>query len=243
MGRYLQQGWSCVWNPASILCRGSKSWDEYLLSLWAGCWAWLAAVLWHHLQPSNMPLHCCHLHIPAWRLNQVTKAMGILLLLLSLTVGKAHSVNTFLDGRAGEKPTRSSSEKFHYPILAAVFCLAAHLPLQVLKAVSELESLQCEVAAFLTCPDSHLASAKQERSVHLCQNLPFSSWAIRCFSGIREELMHKGLQKSSFLNLCWTSLSGRNGLVLQIFWETVYKADDWIHWLWQEPDLLQVQLP
>lgn len=102
LGRYLQQGWSCSWNPEPDLCRDSKCWEEYLLSPWAGCLAWLVAVSWHHLQLSNVPSRCCHLHIQAWQLNQVKKAMGILLLLLSLTVGKADCVNTFLDGRAGE---------------------------------------------------------------------------------------------------------------------------------------------
>lgn len=64
------------------------------------------------------------------------KAMGILLLLLSLTVGNADSVNTFLDGTAGEA-NPFLFWKSHYPISAA----AAHLPLQFLKADSELESL------------------------------------------------------------------------------------------------------
>lgn len=39
------------------------------------------------------------------------------------------------------KPTHSSSEKSHYPISSAVCCLAPHLPLHFLEAVSVLESL------------------------------------------------------------------------------------------------------
>lgn len=141
LGRCLQQGWSCGWSPAPDLCRNSKCQKEYLLSLWAGCWAWLVAMLW---------LCCCHLHIQAWWFNQVERSNGNSALTSVSDCAEADSVNTFLDGRA-EEPNMFLFWKSHYPISVAVSC-CSHTISVFESCLRAGKSVLCSVRWLLPSP-------------------------------------------------------------------------------------------
>lgn len=125
------------------------------------------------------------------------------------------------------KPAHSCSGKSHCPSWALVYCLAAHLLLQVLKVVSELQSLFYAVwDNLLCCLDSHLTSATHERSIHLCRNLPLILLSLKKFLGDLGRATGEGpgkiLLPVFMLNFL---VSGSSGLVRKkyanVLWDTI----------------------